>query len=81
MFNSKISRQPDFGIFTHLYIVHGFFAKNGLKLTYNFITPFERSHFELSEKPKRIVIIHSELKLLPFKDFLLFLLFCVQVHS
>ncbi len=44
-----------------------FFSKNVPKLTFDFITPFERGPFKLPEKQKNIVIGHSELELWPFK--------------
>ncbi len=72
MFNLKFSKQLNFGIFIHLYIVHGSLPIMGYFFTYDFIIPFERARFELSEKPKITVIRHSELELWPFKDASLF---------
>ncbi len=40
----------------------------GLKLTYDFITPSERAHFQLSEKHKMIEICSSKLKLWLFEE-------------
>ncbi len=53
----------------HPLIVHGFLPKMGCFLTYDFITPFERTHFELSEKPEITVIGQSELELCLLKIF------------
>ena len=52
----KIFEMAQFWQFYPLAHVHGFFAKNKLNLIYNFLTPFERAHFELSEKYKSFVI-------------------------
>ncbi len=40
-----------------------FFTENGLKMIYDFITPFERVHFELPEKLKSTFIGYSEVNL------------------